>query len=394
MTKKARVTRAPRELTRKQISRLDRERRVERALLIGVIAVAAVVVGVLATGLIVEKVVKARAAVAVVNGTPVRTVDFQARVRFDRMQLTQQLAQLQEQRQSIDTTQEGSDFLLQYIDGQIAQLQQQLGAANVLTIGSEALDQLVLYELARQEAQRRDITVSDAVVQRELELSFGYDRVAPTPALTQTDVLSPSAQATVEPTPMTEAAFQERFDLVFKQLFKPNEITERQYRTWFKGDLLVDKLRAAMADELPVQQEQVQLKLLSVQDQQVAQTLAARLDAGDTMDTFSAEFEAAEQAPGYVTELDWYPRSLLEENLGAELTELAFSLPVGGHSGAAPSPDGASTYIIEVLGHEVRDLDGALRDELGSRSFDEWFKLQKETGVEYRDYSDRVPAEP
>ena len=91
--------RAPKELTRKQLSRLERDRRMERILRWSVIAVTVVVVGVLAYGLIVEKVVKARQSVATVNGTPITTAEFQARVRFRRMQMSSELGYLFQQQQ-------------------------------------------------------------------------------------------------------------------------------------------------------------------------------------------------------------------------------------------------------------------------------------------------------
>jgi len=399
MAKKARVRHLPRELTRKQISRLERERRMERALIISVIALAVIVVGVLATGLIIEHVVKARAPVAVVNGVPIRAGDFQARARFIRVQLTQRLAQMRAERQSVDTSQEGADYFLNYLDGQITQLEQQLSLANAQAIGEQALDSLILYELARQEADRRGIVVTEDEVQRDLELGFGYDRSAAsaddasaTPSATE--VISPAIVSEPTATPISAEEFQARYEQVLTELLKPNKISERQYRSWVAGDLLVERLREAMAAELPAEQEQFKLRLLTVQDEQLAQELAARLDAGESMDTFSEEFEAAQETPGYVTELEWFPRGLLEDGLGTELTELAFTLPVGAHSSAFPSPDGGYYYIIEVLGREVRPLDEAARKELANRAFEAWFTLQKETVVEYRDYQALVPTEP
>ena len=94
--------RAPKELTRKQLSRLERDKRMERILRWSVIAVTVVVVGVLAYGLIVERVIKARQSVATVNEIPITTAEFQARVRFRRMQMSSELQYLFQQQQALD----------------------------------------------------------------------------------------------------------------------------------------------------------------------------------------------------------------------------------------------------------------------------------------------------
>lgn len=89
--------RASRELTRKQASRIEREQRIERIVVWSVIGVAVVVIGVLAYGFIVEKVVKSRQAVATVSDTAITTAEFQARVRFTRMQMVSELNYMYQQ---------------------------------------------------------------------------------------------------------------------------------------------------------------------------------------------------------------------------------------------------------------------------------------------------------
>jgi hypothetical protein len=134
MAKKAKKH-APKELTRKQRSRLERERRVERLLIIGVVAVGVLVVGVLAYGFIFENVVKAREAVATVGDTPIRAADFQARVRFSRMQMQTELQFWRGQQLTLDPTDPDSQMYLEYIQGNIRELEGQLSLTNALSIG-------------------------------------------------------------------------------------------------------------------------------------------------------------------------------------------------------------------------------------------------------------------
>ena len=389
-TRRAKKRRVPKELTRKQISRRDRETRTERALIIGVIVVAVAITGVLAYGLVFENVIKAREAVAVVGDVPVRAVDFQAQVRLMRMQMRLELSDWQNQRMSLDPVDESSEFYLNYIDERVRELEANLSEENALTIGEQALDRLVLYELVRQEAERRGIAVTEQEVQRKVELDLNYDRTAATLPLTATDVLTAAAPL---PTPVTEEGFRQQYDSIINELLKPLDVSERQYRSWVEADLLVQKLADEMAEEVPAEADQVRLRFLSVEDEDQASELAARLDAGESFQTLADEVEADEEATASVTELEWFPRSMIEGGLGTELADLAFSLDVGDYSRPALGLDGAYYYIIEVLGHEVRELDEAVRQRVAEDAFQNWVDAQQIL-VERKSYRDLVPTDP
>ena len=389
-TRRAKKRRVPKELTRKQISRRDRETRTERALIIGVIVVAVAITGVLAYGLVFENVIKAREAVAVVGDVPVRAVDFQAQVRLMRMQMRLELSDWQNQRMSLDPVDESSEFYLNYIDERVRELEANLSEENALTIGEQALDRLVLYELVRQEAERRGIAVTEQEVQRKVELDLNYDRTAATLPLTATDVLTAAAPL---PTPVTEEGFRQQYDSIINELLKPLDVSERQYRSWVEADLLVQKLGDEMAEEVSAEADQVRLRFLSVEDEDQASELAARLDAGESFQTLADEVEADEEATASVTELEWFPRSMIEGGLGTELADLAFSLDVGDYSRPALGLDGAYYYIIEVLGHEVRELDEAVRQRVAEDAFQNWVDAQQIL-VERKSYRDLVPTDP
>ena len=390
MARKAKRRRRPKELTRKQISRLEREKRTERALIIGVTAMAIAIVGVLTYGLIFENVVKAREAVAVVGDVPVRTVDFQAQVRFTRMQMQLELRDWQNQRMSLDPSDEGSQFYLDYIEERVRELEGSLSEANALAIGEQALDRLILNEVVRQEAERRGIAVIEQEVQRRIELDLNYDRTADTLPVTSTDVLTPAAPL---PTPMTEEGFREQYDFIINDLLKPLDVSERQYRSWVEADLLVEKLREQMAEGVPTEADQVKLRLLSVDSEEQANELAARLDAGEDFQALADELEADEESTASAVELEWFPRSTIEEGLGTELADLAFSLAVGEYSRPTLDPSGTNYYIVEVMGHEIRELDEALRQQVAEDVFQEWVEAQQIL-VERRSYDDRVPTDP
>ncbi|HEY71734.1 MAG: hypothetical protein DRJ03_11340 [Chloroflexi bacterium] len=393
MTKKSKRKRAPKKkLTRKQLSRLERERRIEKWLLWGVTALVIVVVVVLAYGFVAEKVVKSREPVAVVDGVPVTTGEFQARVRFVRMQIQLELQRLTAQQRSLDMSDPNAELYLQYIQGNIRDLETQLSPANALTIGEQVLDQLVTGELVRREAERRGIAVASDQVQQSVESYFGYERnpatstPAPTatPPLTPTDATpAPTAVPMPTPTPMTEEAFRQLYSDVLKS-WRELGVSEQQYRSWMEVSLLREKLREQMDAEVPTTAEQVKLRYINVDSEEWASDFAVRLDEGEDFETLAGELEEDEQVSGFDRELGWYPLSALEGIVGATLSELAFSLDVGEHSQAAADEGGTRYYVIEVLGHEVRELDDYVLQQVQDEAFQEWIEAQKQIAlVEY-----------
>ncbi|RLC61672.1 MAG: hypothetical protein DRI80_08200 [Chloroflexota bacterium] len=403
MTKKAK-RHVPKELTRRQRSRLEREKRMERLLLWGVVIVGILIVGILGYGLIVEKVIKARRPVAIVGSTPITTAEFQARVRFMRMRMQSELQYWLREQQALDPTDQSAQFYLEYIQNNIRDLQTELSSENAQAIGEQALNQLIQEELVRQEAERRGITVTPDEVQQAIERYFGYERNPPTPIptptsttpLTPTNVLTPTSTAVPLPTPtrMTEQEFRQLYDKYLNQSLKPLGISEQQYRSWAEASLLIEKLREQMIAETPTMADQVKLRILIVDSEERANELAARLDAGEDFQTLADELEGDEEVTGYGTELDWLPRSMLESRLGQELTDLAFNLKVGEHSQPVLSQDGTQYIIIEVMGHETRELEQSIHEQLGKEAFQEWLDAQQVL-VEREEYDpDIVPTEP
>lgn len=405
MAKKSK-SRAPRKLTRKQHSRLERERSMKRLLIWGVAVVGIAVVGIMVYGLVVEKVIKAREPVAIVGGTSITTAEYQARVRFMQMRMQNELQYWLQQQQTLDPTDQSMQFYLEYIQGNIRDLQTKLSSANAPVIGEQVLDQLIQEELVHQEADRRGIAVAPEEVQREIERYFGYDRdpVTPMPEptvvtspLTLTEVLTPTPTTVPPPTPtpMTEEEFRRLYSTYLEQSLKPLDVSEQQYRSWVEASLLVEKLQEQMSAEVPTMADQVKLRILAVDSEERANELAVRLDAGEDFQALADELEEGEdeEVAEYGTELSWFPKGMLESNLGTELADLAFSLEVGEHSQPVLGQDDTQYYIIEVVGHEERELDSFVHQQLGADAFQEWLDAQQVL-VERKMYGDRVPAEP
>ncbi len=393
MTKKIKK-RAPKPLTRKQRSNLEREQRIERILIWSVVFIGITVVGVLGYGLVVEKIIKARQPVAVVGDTPIKTSEFQARVRFIRLQMQNQLQYLYQQQQTIDPQNENSQSYLEYIQQQIRQVQNQLAPENAATLGEQALNQMIQEELIRQEADRRDITVSSEEIQEQIHTSFGYNPDAtpePTSPLTETESITDMTTPLPTPTKMSEADFRQLYNRYIQESLKPMDISEQQYRSWIKASLLTEKVKEAIGEETSDEAEQVEVRVVSAPDEESLSEIAARLDAGEDFQTISDEL--AEEGTGYASELGWYPKSVLASQLGEELAEQAFNLEVGERTEPMALGEGQQYAILEVTGHEVRPVEDYVKQQMADQAFQTWLEAQQVV-VERKDYQDRIPTEP
>jgi parvulin-like peptidyl-prolyl isomerase len=401
MTKK--VKRTPQQqLTRKQRSRLSEERRIQRILVWGVSIVGILIVGVLGYGVVAERIIEPREPVAIVDETPITTADFQARVKFRRLQLANQLRYLYQQQQTMagQESESSGQSVQQYFQQQIESLQSQLAAENAESLGRQVLDQMIQEELVRQEAERRDIEVTAEEVQSKIHTSFGYNPDAtpvPTvsPPITSTESLTTS-QPTPAPTPtqMTEADFREMYNRYMREGLTPLGISEDQYRSWIKATLLTEALRADMKEELPQQAEQVKLRFLSVSSEERANELVQRLDAGDDFETLVEEIEADEESPASSSELDWLPRDAMADRLGEEVADTVFDLEVGEHTEPVTVGQGGETYyVFSVTGREKREMADTILEQQAQERFQSWLEAQQ-TLIERESIEGKVPTEP
>ena len=153
------------------------------------------------------------------------------------------------------------------------------------------------------------------------------------------------------------------------------------------------KLREQLTAEAPAAADQVLLRYITIDDGERAAEAAARLNTGDDFQALLDELRTDEEISAYGSELDWLPKESLESRFEAAVSELAFSLAVGERSQPIPSEDGQRFTIIEVLGHEERELNEYLRQQYADEAFQEWLDSQQVL-VERGTYTDRVPTDP
>jgi len=371
-----------------------------RWIIASTVAVGVLVIGILVYGYLAENVFKGREPVATVNGVPITTADFQARVRHYRIVLQEQRDYYTAQRMELDPTDPSVSFLLEYLNTQIRQLDSMISETHATTLGKEVLDRMVQEELVRQEAARRGLTVSQEEIDRAIEEQFGYDRdaaatfltptVAPTPPVTTETTLT--ATATPEPTPVSREEFDRRYQDYVKTYLKPSGLSEAKFRAMVEASLLYDKLQQAMAAEVPQTMEQVQIRYLSFPTQEDAEKVAERLGKGEKWEDIAAEIEAEEESSAYASEPEWVTQGFLKEQFGEETAGTIWETPATQHTTPLAGTDGR-WYIVQVMDRQVRELESWLRSYEEQRAFQEWLQGQMAT-VQYSDnWASKVPTQ-
>src|ERR1043165_2471473 len=186
----------PKVITKKQLARIERERRqinlIRSIAIVGIV----VVVGLLIFVYLKINVLALREPVEVVNGVKITTGEWQERVKLQRIQMLNLYNQYSLYQQNF-----GIDY-----SRQLQQIQSMLQSPE--TVGQQVLDQMRDDILIQQEAQKRGITVSDAELEKFIqEKGFGFSpNGTPTPTTTPTEVSFPtltSQQLTLYPSTST-----------------------------------------------------------------------------------------------------------------------------------------------------------------------------------------------
>ncbi|MCJ7668825.1 MAG: SurA N-terminal domain-containing protein, partial [Anaerolineae bacterium] len=288
---KRKVKREP-TLTRKQISRRQREERQRRLILLGAGAVLLLVLGILGFGYYETRFLKPASPVAVVNGVPLRTDEYQKMVIFQRFTLDQYRRNLEGQLSQLDNSDETEAWIANLFQQELAQIELQRAQ-----IPSQTLEIMIEDELTRQGAQERGITVTEEEIDRAIEESYGYQREPVTPTITATEPITPTPTITATepttPTPTLPPITKEQFEQAYQQnlaALAKVVILERFYRdmvVW--RDLLRSKMQEVIGQEVPTSEEQVHVRRIVLETKEEAEAARERLVAGEDFATLADE---------------------------------------------------------------------------------------------------------
>ena len=376
----------PKEQTRKQLSRAEREARMRRRIINSVGGILAVVALVIVFGLIREAFIKPTEPVATVNGQAISTSEFQSRAKLVRAQLRQQA----EFAQNIGDTQS--------LDNISTQLQQPT------MLGSQVLNGMVDELLLAQAAKDFNVSVSPEEVDTTIDEQFGYQRNPPTPAPTNTPRPTPTASgpvtqtATPPPTPPPTATpvSQESARQSYQDYLRALQVSDQDYRKYVGQNLLGNKVRDALAATVPTTTEQIKFQYIRIETSAMP-TVTELL----TTDGFAAIYQAIVSntfpysSSVFASEVDWVPREAISstEEIGPAVMEAFFSTPVGQMTPITPNPAGTASYVALILDKGFEPLSGGFLQQAQSKWVEDWLNERRAQAI-YLTWADRVPTTP
>jgi peptidyl-prolyl cis-trans isomerase D len=430
-------TRKPVAPTKKHLARMERERRQRQWIIIGVTIVGVLVIGLIAFGIIQQNVIQPAKPVAEINGEKISANEFQRQASLSRYFLVQNAVQTYQFAQQFNDPEFQSQFV-----GQLQQIQSQLTPS---LLGQQVLDYMQEDRLIRQEAIRRGITVTDDEVEKAYQAWYDYypeGTPTPTPtsvvlptstlsslqltlvpptstpiatpevtttlAITGTPIapLEPTVEFTPTPTgpitptvtpfptptatPYTEQAFQERADQMLSDLKAAANLDEADFREAFIAQAYRQKLIEQVTADLKPEEDQVWARHILVADEQTAQDIYTRLQAGEDFCALAAENSTDTSNKDNCGDLNWFGAGQMVK----EFEDAAFALETGEISQPVQSQFG--WHIIQALGRETRTLTGDQFEQLKQAKFSEFLTQLKEqaTIVTSDSWLDLVPETP
>jgi len=415
-------------------SRKDQRRQIIVFAFIGIVAV--LLIGTLVWGWYQANVVEPNAPIAVVNGQGVPTSLYKAMVRFQRFQLQQQYLSLRQRVQELSTDPDAG-FLIQIYQQQMRNIE-----GSLMELPWRTLERLIESEVVRQNVGSLGIAIpTDAEVDREIHLWFGYYTVPSTPALptpthppyptatpAPTPTLAPTATATatIMPSPTATATLAsgtptpteapptpeptatsvplEGFSQNYSSWLRAAEISEGDLREVVRREMLLDRAQQVLQARTPPSADQVHVRHIQVSDEATAQSILAQakaIDFAQDPDGFAnLARELSEDAitKGEGGDLGWQLYELLVDDYGPAFADAAFALRSSGSlsgvvAGQASASGEAGWHIIQLVERDPnRLIDGDQWDILWNGALSRWLEQQKETAqIERYWSSDKVP---
>ncbi len=413
----AKKTESPKLVTRKHVARKEREAKQIKSALIATGVVIGLALILLAYVLIDSFIVQPNIAVARVGNAEIKAGDFKSNVIYSRLNMLSTANNYAYYAQLFGDS--GSQFKSAGIE-LVAQLN------NTELMGENVLNQMIDDQLIREEAAKRGITVSDDEIQEALQASFAfYPMGTKTPTITPTIVntptwsseqfalINPTETATPEPTstatpegweptaeataivetevvpeestPTTEPTATEiptvtptptvyTTKLYGKELgtyldeVKAYGITRKQIEEIFRADLLRTKLLEEITKDMLPQEEQVWVRHILVDTQDLAQEVIEKLNNGEDWAALAAEYSTDTSNKDIGGDLGW-----IGENDGyVEAFKIAaFQLYEAGEI-SEPVETSFGWHVIQLVTRATNNIDATKFQQNKQIFFDNW----------------------
>lgn len=438
------TSKSPKALTKKHLARLEKEKRQNRILTIGIVTIVAVIAILVLVSQFSSNIstwyystfVSSRAA-AKVGESEITVEQFNHRVQYERYQLV-----------STFTTY-ASSYFASFFQSQLLDVQNQLD--DTLQFGSDVLDKMIGEQALILKAQQMGITVTDEEVEAEIQANLDFfpsgtptttDPTAtitfyPTSTLnsqqstlsyraptaippTETPIsaeaqstldaeiaaatatqaaiptatvdLTPTAEPTITPTATayTYNAYQDYYATIVSSLETNAGFTEAELREYVRTILYERKVYAEVSKSVATEQEMVWARHILVADEETANTIIEKLNAGEEWNSLCAYYSTDTSNSSDGGDLGWFAK-------GAMVTEFetaAWALEIGEVS--APVKTEYGYHIIQVLGHEVRQLSADELSTAQSYAYQQFIDAAKEEfGVtKYDVWAKNIPTTP
>lgn len=427
----------PKIITKKHTARLERERKQRRVLLIGIISLLAVIVLLIVYGVLNSTVLQAGKTVAKINGDKITVEQFQKRVRYERLNQTNMFLNYQL-----------SQFA-SFFQSQLLQVQNDLD--DYLTFGEGVLDNMITDAVIAQKAKEMGITVSEEEVDLEIQEQFGYyvngtPTPAPTEELKPTSTFSPTQLAlvaqtpevteaptatleataavveetvdpsvvletptatvelptstptvkptatTIPPTPTeyTREGFESLYATVVANLDTQTAFGSADFREYIRNSLYSRKLFELITKDVVAEQEMVWARHILVATEEEANAVIERLNAGEKFEVLAAELSLDTSNSLFGGDLGWIAKGQMVEEFEAAIWPMEVSQV------SAPVKTSFGYHIIQVLGHEVREMNADELSTAKSTAFSQFVDDAKASSTikKFNIWASVVPFEP
>jgi len=388
--------------TRKQKMRRAREERQERLLFLALGAVALIVLIIFGLGVLSANyggvgallAVQFNQPIATVNGSAIPIRKYQDQLRYSAVNLNAQLQQA-----TLNLQQIGSDPTLAFLKSSYEQQQQQI-AIQLIGLPREMLETMIEDELVRQEAARRNLSVTADEVDQEIEQYVGYARPTPTPTAgpsptptktgtpTRTPTLTPQPTGTLTPTtptatptigptetplptptPMLYQSYLDEKKKMFDTITQNTNVSESAIRQMIETSLLRRKLQQALGDQMPTTADQVQARHILVKTYEDALKAQARVSQGEDFAKLAQELSEDPGSKEAGGDLGWFARGAMVK----DFEDAAFALQPNQIS--PPITTTFGVHLIQVTAREqTRELDASALAQTRSRALEEWLQ--------------------
>ncbi len=362
----------PPPLTKRQLSRYQRERRL-RALIFAISGViTAIIIAILVYGFWREFINIANEPVAKVGDKEISTSTLSKVIGYYDSYYAHQIADLQ---QTIATNQQAgeSDKNKQNLV-EAANLLLQQAQAISSQLDAKALDELIEAELLRREATATDLKLEQRDRDRALVRHFdpGVEELARNLATADQETApSASAPAAGEPTAEQVAAAQSKL----KQVLEDGRVlSEQEFAQYILAPTALRlKIQDRLAAEIPTVAEQVHARHILLETEQEAKNALDLIKAGNL--DFAAAAAQLSKDPGSKDkggDVGWFPRGIMDP----AFEEAAFTLEPGQISEPVNSSFGWHIIKVEEKAAE-RPVAADVLDYLRQSAYAKWLAAKK-----------------